>query len=721
MQKVAQVRVLNYNGEDIGMGFNSDTGLAIGTALDFDPPTGTPPQEAEAEVTIVTSHEQLMESLHMDAQLEGRYAFASGSTKVTYSQNTQYNSVSTFVVAKLVINNGGVTRGRNFRLKPELQHLLDTNQFDTFAKAFGDSFVRGQYKGGEFYAVMRITSVDSKTETDLGVSLQLSVQGGVAGANFNGDLHTANLNEKTRSEFSVKYYQKAGAGAADIGTTLNVDEIKARLKNFPDAVKSNPFPYRTEVASYDTIPLPTPSKEQQDDFLLALTDADQKKLTYIQRRNDCDFAVENPTYFYDPPPKPTLQAASETYLQLLNAVIAHAVNLSNGKINPPQLFDPGKLTPPIALPDLELRKKDVGLESSFADWWVTKDKPATVRDSSTLAKAIGNFAMQQLNNFSAIVDPGGDPEKTLHLQGQALARVVAGLRGFTLAGFPGSSSAPPPVASVTDLPTMLPPGLTSLTLDSQAIVNLKGLEHFVRLTSLDLSHDQISDLSPLSALTALRDVRLVDNLVEDLSPLRACTQIESLDISGNDIQDLTPLNALRGLKSLTIAGTRMTDVVSGHVVQHRWSNPIADASPLASIPNLANPFVLGSSLAVRYGDLTKGPAAQYTGTALRQGNSNRFKVHLIRAAETLDDEWTLEQVALISGADASISDLFPGFQFPQQGVALRIQLASSGTRPSGCISYVSLIDRTKSVVDPVAFPVFATAFTAPTFDAKVVA
>jgi hypothetical protein len=209
-RNVPQVRKLNYDGEDIGMGFNSDTGLAIGTCLDFTPPTGDLSQEAEADVSIITSHEDLMSKLHMAAELEGHYAFSSASGKVDYATSTQYNSSSTFVVARMVLANT-VSRGRNFKLKPEFQHLLDTDQ-PSFNRAFGDSFVRAQFKGGEFYAVMRVTSVDSKTQSNLSVSLQADVQGGLAGGSFKGDLETANQSDKTRSEFTAKFYQKGGAG-----------------------------------------------------------------------------------------------------------------------------------------------------------------------------------------------------------------------------------------------------------------------------------------------------------------------------------------------------------------------------------------------------------------------------------------------------------------------------------------------------------------------------
>ena len=46
-----------------GRGFNSDTGLSPGVALDFMLPDTVASSETEADVTIITSHEELMSSL----------------------------------------------------------------------------------------------------------------------------------------------------------------------------------------------------------------------------------------------------------------------------------------------------------------------------------------------------------------------------------------------------------------------------------------------------------------------------------------------------------------------------------------------------------------------------------------------------------------------------------------------------------------------------------
>ncbi len=97
-EKIAQVRRIIFNDEEIGMGFNSQSGLAVGTALEgFEIPPATLGQTASAHIEIVNSHEQLMSTLGMSFEAQGRYGFFSASAKAQFSESSSYNSSSTRV------------------------------------------------------------------------------------------------------------------------------------------------------------------------------------------------------------------------------------------------------------------------------------------------------------------------------------------------------------------------------------------------------------------------------------------------------------------------------------------------------------------------------------------------------------------------------------------------------------------------------------------------
>jgi hypothetical protein len=192
--------------------------------------------------------------------------------------------------------------------------------------------------------------VTSSTQSELALTLQAEANGLVGGGEFEAAFSKANASSSTRSEFTATMYQKAGSGA-QISPTVEISEVKTRFKNFPEIASSSAAAYEAEVATYDTLPLPVPTPEEQEAFLLALADARETKLRYIQTRNDLQFAIRNPSFFQDLPSPATLNEASAVYTKLINAVTGHAIMLSRGQITPPRLFDSSELTPPIVEPE----------------------------------------------------------------------------------------------------------------------------------------------------------------------------------------------------------------------------------------------------------------------------------------------------------------------------------------------------------------------------------
>jgi hypothetical protein len=361
--RVPQVRRIIFNDEEIGMGFNSETGLAVGTALEgfmVQENLAAPGMEVTSSISIVNTHEELMETMGMSFEAQGRYGFFSASAKAKFAESSNYNSTSTFVVARCVVENP-FRRGKSFRVTAEAQSLLDTNRFEEFKTAFGDCFVRGLQTGGEFYAVIRVTSASETTQSSLSFELQAEANGLVAAGSFKGKFDTANQSANSRSEYVATMYQKAGAGP-QIAPTVEIDEVIARFKAFPQIAQASAAAYETEIATYDTLPLPLPTSEEQEDFLLALADAREQKLRFIQTRNDLQFALRNPAFFEGIPEAQVLNAAIVSYTRLINGVIDHAVRLSRGEVSPAKLFDPSALAPPIFEPaPVVLRRKPEAL------------------------------------------------------------------------------------------------------------------------------------------------------------------------------------------------------------------------------------------------------------------------------------------------------------------------------------------------------------------------
>ena len=350
--RLPQVRRILFSGEEIGMGFNTETGLSVGTALEGFAVQADPVAsggEVFATVTIVETHESLMDSLGLSFAAQGRYGFFSGNAKVEFAESSSFNSTSTFLVAKCVVKNA-LRRGRGFRVTDPAQRLLDSLRFTEFTTAFGQCFIRGLQTGGEFYAVVRITSISTTTQSKLVATLHAEYNGLAAAGSFDAAFNTANQEASTRSEFTATMFQRSGTGV-QLSPVVSIAEAIARYKNLPAIANEQPIAYETEVVTYDTLPLPVPTPEEQEDFLFALSDARSQKLRFIQTRNDLDFARRNREFFEDLPDNTVLADAAAVYVKLINAVMEHAIALSRGEIRPPRIFDPSRLTPPLVEPD----------------------------------------------------------------------------------------------------------------------------------------------------------------------------------------------------------------------------------------------------------------------------------------------------------------------------------------------------------------------------------
>jgi hypothetical protein len=321
-----------------------------------------------------------------------------------------------------------------------------------------------------------------------------------------------------------------------------------------------------------------------------------------------------------------------------------------------------------------------------------------LRDDARLVATIGGIARQSISDFSAIADPGGDAAKTLRMQGEALAAVVNNLQSIDLS-LPFNDQADRRASSVIHLPSMLPLSLTGLDLSENELVDLRGLERFTKLTSLNVATNQIRDVSPLENLTELKTLDLSRNQISDLQPLRTLINLESLNVSANNISDVSPLKNLTKLKALDLDGAGLFTPELGAPI----GNPMADISALRDMPALANPFVLGDTLSVRWGLLSDGDAAQFRGTATRIGRSNRFAVHLTRGAETKDEEWTIQGISRAG----DMANFVPGLTADSK----LVRLFEKSTRHTS----IALIsdDGLQTV------PAFAANNTKPTIDATV--
>jgi hypothetical protein len=341
-EQMAKVFQVPFSGQEIGQGFDSDTHLNVGTALsvhDVSEDKAADGQIVTTSFDHVSSQDKLLETMGVDVSLNGRYGLFSGGAKVDFSQSHSVNSFSSFITGRMQVQNA-IRHGHGFKLTDEVAPLVTANRMDEFKNGFGDMFVRALYTGGEFCVIARVTSVSEETQTNLAVQLSFAYNGLVASADLKAAISTATSDAHEKTDVTVWTSQIGGQGHQASFTGPEAADIIARLKEFPESVHEHGVGFVAEVASYDTIAMPIPTAEENEDRDVVLNDCNSQKMDFLKKLSDIDFALEDDArgFFDDLPSSDDLLAIRNKYRATLNSLMAHAIKIATGKMNPPQLF-----------------------------------------------------------------------------------------------------------------------------------------------------------------------------------------------------------------------------------------------------------------------------------------------------------------------------------------------------------------------------------------------
>lgn len=370
--KMPRVFVKEYDGERLGIGYSSAEKIKLtNTALEVTSPGPDPLASGQAvlsRVEMISEFKQIQERLGISVEADGRYAFVKASAKAQFLETSKFDSSSTFIFARCIVQNPVISAAR-FDLTQEVKELLETqNRLDAFKEAYGDYFARSLYTGGEFFCVIRIHSVSSEVQKEISANVQASLSGLIASASVKTSIESMNKSSSTRVSFVATMYQTGGSGA-EIKSTLDFAEVKQRIDEFPGMVKANPFPFKVELAAYSTIYIALPTPEELASLDFAYRDANDRKLYYIERRNDLLLALENIELYENLPSFQVLQEEISTYAALINAVVDHVNALSRGRRKTSLVFDPMKLEPPILVPNpIRLTRKNSSIQHAAPEY-----------------------------------------------------------------------------------------------------------------------------------------------------------------------------------------------------------------------------------------------------------------------------------------------------------------------------------------------------------------
>jgi Leucine Rich Repeat (LRR) protein len=619
-EPVRQRIVVPFAGHVIGEGFNSDSGERVGTPLNVgkvgDDPLA-PGQTATFRFQMLTSQSSMEESLNIGAELEARYGLFSGGAKVDFAESSAVNSASTYILASCIVANA-LRFGSDFTPTPTAQGLIAAGDKDGFKAAFGDRFTQALHTGGEFHALVRITSSSTVHQQSIAASLHAELNGLFAAASFKGSLEAAEKDSASHTQVDIQVHQTGGVGEQVKIPGTDADRIREHMNRFATAANTNAAAYEAELLTYDTLALPFPPPEELEQKREILDDCLQRRRGYWSAISELTFAQSDDAelMFEDLPSKAELLVLQNEFRRVLNALMNHARAVSAGTI-PPTVFvaenEPSRL---------KFKRRNA---SSFAVWWARakNNDPTLLRDERLLIDDIARAVGGMLTVPVADATP-----ETMERAADKLTFLGLNM-GSDHLDFPRHSS-------IAVLPQMLDAPLSDFFAGGTGFPNLHGIEGFSRLEGIRVSDgaleeldalasvaglralvawkNRITDLTPLAGLTNLRALDLKQNLVEDLSPLASLLALEELNILSNQVLSLEPLRGLPALRLLTINARHNDEQVD---------NPILDARALGASPRLANP--LTSADEVLLAVFTREGNPLRSGLATRVRDTNRFQ------------------------------------------------------------------------------------------------
>jgi hypothetical protein len=130
---------------------------------------------------------------------------------------------------------------------------LLTNNSARFRERFGDVFIDGLRKGGEYFATFQITSVDQSVREDIAVSVEASFNSIVAAAHLDVDIATSKASTSSHCEVIAHVYENGAISNTD----HSFADILAKATAFPPTVAGDlAAPFAVSLADYTTLRLP---------------------------------------------------------------------------------------------------------------------------------------------------------------------------------------------------------------------------------------------------------------------------------------------------------------------------------------------------------------------------------------------------------------------------------------------------------------------------------
>jgi hypothetical protein len=279
-----------------------------------------------------------------------------GGAKFDFAEKNALNSASTYILASCRIDNS-LRSGLNLVPTDAAQRVLNTGDTEAFKRSFGDRFCQALRTGGEFHAIVRVTSSNVNHQSDVATSLHGEMNNLLASGSFKASLDLARADRSSHTEVAIDIVQMGGQGNQIQMPGAEADKIREVMQSFAISAHEHPVAFEAELVTYDTLALPGPSAEENADRRDVLMDCLTRKHKYWSAISELDFLLTDGAQkvFEDVPSLADLATLQNAFRNALGELMTYARNVSIG-IVPAIPFVP---TAEPVLPRLVRRKVQV--------------------------------------------------------------------------------------------------------------------------------------------------------------------------------------------------------------------------------------------------------------------------------------------------------------------------------------------------------------------------
>lgn len=232
----------------------------------------------------------LHKSLGVDVSASGFYYGYSANAKMSFADECNVNSHSTYLMVHVEVKNAFVSID-NPVLTQDAIDLLTAQKPDRFRERFGDVFIVGLNTGGEYFALYELSGTSESEKEQLSVEVNAAFQGLVMSADLGVKIRGMTESSHDHLEVNVFTFQSGGDNTSGDSTP---EQIMAKSHDFAQSVSGQfSVPYSVLPAAYASLKRPDDAANPIDvEFQKqALADAFKQRVDMMSLNNDIEYTL----------------------------------------------------------------------------------------------------------------------------------------------------------------------------------------------------------------------------------------------------------------------------------------------------------------------------------------------------------------------------------------------------------------------------------------------